>query len=132
MTKIPSSDRLQAESLPQTPTPDSLLLFCLCGFCDSQLTKVSLPLGVNSIEAAHHHLLSAQEVNAKIMASDEGKTLEVAVSKEEVDAAKAEIEEEDDDEDVAAAGEFEVTKEEMSIMRAELACEFPEDYTYMR
>ena len=65
------------------------------------------------------------------MASDEGKTLEVAVSKEEVDAAKAEIEEEDDDEDVAS-GEFEVTKEEMSIMRAELACEFPEDYTYMR
>ena len=40
------------------------------------------------------------------MASDEGKTLEVAVSKEEVDAAKAEIEEEDDDEDVAAAGEI--------------------------
>jgi hypothetical protein len=66
------------------------------------------------------------------MASDEGKTLEVAVSKEEVEAAKAEIDEEDDDEDVAAAGEFEVTKEEMSIIRAELACEFPDDYTYLR
>jgi hypothetical protein len=25
-----------------------------------------------------------------------------------------------------------VTKEEMSIIRAELACEFPEDYTYLR
>lgn len=100
-----------------------------------------MPLGVNSIEAAHHHLLSThktklspppRKLTQKTMASDEGKTLEVAVSKEEVDAAKAEIEEEDDDEDVAAAGEFEVTKEEMSIMRAELACEFPEDYTYMR
>lgn len=28
-------------------------------------------------------------------------------------------------------GDFEVTKEEMSIIRAELACEFPEDYTYL-
>lgn len=34
--------------------------------------------------------------------------------------------------DAAPEGEFEVTKEEMSIIRAELACEFPEDYTYMR
>ena len=38
--------------------------------------------------------------------------------------------EEDDDEGIV--GDFEVTKEEMSIIRAELACEFPEDYTYMR
>lgn len=30
-----------------------------------------------------------------------------------------------------AEGEFEVTKEEMSILRAELACEFPDDYTYL-
>ena len=37
---------------------------------------------------------------------------------------------EDDDEGVT--GDFEVTKEEMSILRAELACEFPEDYTYLR
>ncbi len=66
------------------------------------------------------------------MASDEGTTLDVAVSKEEVDAAKAEIDEEDDDEDIVSAGEFEVTKEEMSIIRAELACEFPDDYTYLR
>jgi len=34
--------------------------------------------------------------------------------------------------DAAPEGEFEVTKEEMSILRAELACEFPDDYTYMR
>lgn len=53
--------------------------------------------------------------------------IEASVSKEEVEAAKAEIAEEADD---AAPGEFEVTKEEMSIIRAELACEFPEDYTY--
>ncbi len=47
-------------------------------------------------------------------------------------SAKAKIDEEDDGEDVAAAGEFQVTKEEMSIIRAELACKFPDDYTYLR
>mmetsp|Transcript_34384 Transcript_34384/g.74603 ORF Transcript_34384/g.74603 Transcript_34384/m.74603 type:complete len:363 (-) Transcript_34384:413-1501(-) len=30
-----------------------------------------------------------------------------------------------------AAGNFEVTQEELSIIRAELACEFPEDYNYL-
>lgn len=62
--------------------------------------------------------------------ADEAKKVQAAVSTEEVENARAEIAEETLD-DVVAEGEFEVTKEEMSIVRAELACEFPEDYTYM-
>mmetsp|Transcript_26763 Transcript_26763/g.56891 ORF Transcript_26763/g.56891 Transcript_26763/m.56891 type:complete len:338 (-) Transcript_26763:379-1392(-) len=64
------------------------------------------------------------------MANTDEKKIEASVSTEEVEQAKAEIAEEIDEESVAS-GEFEVTKEEMSIIRAELACEFPEDYTYM-
>lgn len=65
--------------------------------------------------------------------NDDEKKIEAAVSSEEVEAAKAEIAEDmDGDAEVASAsGDFEVTKEEMSIIRAELACEFPEDYTYL-
>lgn len=59
----------------------------------------------------------------------EGKKIEVAVSKEEVDQAKAEIAEEIEDD--TPEGEFAVSKQEMSIIRAELACEFPEDYNYL-
>eukprot|EP00578_Thalassiosira_sp_NH16_P014059 CAMPEP_0181127338 /NCGR_PEP_ID=MMETSP1071-20121207/28140_1 /TAXON_ID=35127 /ORGANISM="Thalassiosira sp., Strain NH16" /LENGTH=348 /DNA_ID=CAMNT_0023213061 /DNA_START=90 /DNA_END=1136 /DNA_ORIENTATION=+ len=67
---------------------------------------------------------------------DETNKIEPSLSAEEVLAAKAEIAEEaddgDDDDAVAATGEeFEVTPEEMSILRAELACEFPDDYTYL-
>jgi hypothetical protein len=78
------------------------------------------------------------------MADDE-KKIDATVSAEEVAAAKAEIAAEAGDDygdeavdgDTAAsagvkAGEFEVTKEEMSVIRAELACEFPEDYEYLR
>ena len=65
------------------------------------------------------------------MADADEKKIEATVSAEEVEKAKAEIAEELDGE-TATAGEFEVTKEEMSIIRAELACEFPEDYTYFR
>lgn len=69
--------------------------------------------------------------------TDEKKIDSAAVSEEEVEKAKAEIAEEALDEAVDAEAEasgtdFEVTKEEMSIIRAELACEFPEDYTYLR
>lgn len=60
--------------------------------------------------------------------ADEKKT---SLSVEEVEDAKAEIAEEILDDDVAE-GEFEVTKEEMSVLRAELACEFPDDYSYLR
>jgi hypothetical protein len=35
------------------------------------------------------------------------------------------------EEEEVADGNFEVTSEELSIIRAELACEFPEDYTYL-
>jgi hypothetical protein len=66
--------------------------------------------------------------------NDEKKLDATVVSAEEVQQAKAEIAEEVDDEDevLEASGEFEVTKEEMSIIRAELACEFPDDYAYLR
>jgi hypothetical protein len=64
-------------------------------------------------------------------ANAEDTTIEATVSAEEVEQAKAEIAEEADD-DVPTNGDFEVTKEEMSIIRAELACEFPEDYEYLR
>jgi len=64
------------------------------------------------------------------MSTDE-KKIDATVSAEEVEKAKAEIAEEIEDETEVASGEFEVTKEEMSIIRAELACEFPDDYTYM-
>lgn len=64
------------------------------------------------------------------MANTDENEIEASVSTEEVEKAKAEIAE-DIDEEAVASGEFEVSKEEMSIIRAELACEFPEDYTYM-
>jgi len=64
------------------------------------------------------------------------------LTEEEIKAAKAEISEgvEDEFEDALeeskqgpdSAGNFEVTVEELSILRAELACEFPEDYNYLR
>lgn len=58
---------------------------------------------------------------------------------EEAAKAKAEIAEgvEDEFEDAVEeegadmAGNFPVTQEELSIIRAELACEFPEDYSYL-
>lgn len=68
----------------------------------------------------------------------EGKRL---LTEEEARAAKAEINEgvEDEFEDALdenktgvpdGSGNFEVSIEELSILRAELACEFPEDYKY--
>ncbi|KAL7510071.1 hypothetical protein ACHAXN_007022 [Cyclotella atomus] len=64
------------------------------------------------------------------MANLDETTIDAKVSTEELDSAKAEIAEELDD-DAVPNGEFEVTKEEMSIIRAELACEFPDDYEYL-
>lgn len=66
------------------------------------------------------------------MANLDEKEIDATVSAEEVEKAKNEIAQEADDDDVPASGDFEVTKEEMSIIRAELACEFPEDYEYLR
>ena len=65
-----------------------------------------------------------EEVLIKDALSKEDVAEEVKEAKSEIDAA--------DDEDEGVTGDFEVTKEEMSIIRAELACEFPEDYTYLR
>lgn len=59
-------------------------------------------------------------------------TIEAAVSQEEVDKAKEEIEAADPGGEDEAKTEFEVTAEEVSILRAELACEFPDDYKYLR
>lgn len=65
--------------------------------------------------------------------SAEEKKIEATVSAEEVEQAKAEIAADvDGDDDVGSGADFEVTKEEMSVIRAELACEFPDDYTYLR
>jgi hypothetical protein len=36
-----------------------------------------------------------------------------------------------EEEEIDAQGNFQVTQEELAIVRAELACEFPEDYNYM-
>ena len=60
------------------------------------------------------------------------------LSSEEVANAKAEIEEEFEDavENTEtgpdASGNWAVTAEELSILRAELACEYPDDFQYMR
>uniref|UniRef100_A0A7S2GX91 CRAL-TRIO domain-containing protein n=1 Tax=Helicotheca tamesis TaxID=374047 RepID=A0A7S2GX91_9STRA len=58
------------------------------------------------------------------------------LSASEAERAKAEIAEgaEDEFEDAVESDQssgFEVTAEEMSIIRAELACEFPDDYKYL-
>ena len=74
-------------------------------------------------------------INTKRTMSGKSEDVKVDVSKEEVAAAKAEIDAEEaefDDAESPHTGDFEVTKEEMSIIRAELACEFPDDYTYLR
>lgn len=51
-----------------------------------------------------------------------------AIQSEVDDDFEDAVEEENDD---GAAGQFEVSKEELAIIRAELACEFPEDYSYL-
>mmetsp|Transcript_5947 Transcript_5947/g.8681 ORF Transcript_5947/g.8681 Transcript_5947/m.8681 type:complete len:339 (+) Transcript_5947:94-1110(+) len=70
------------------------------------------------------------------MSIEEPKTL----TKEEQDKIKHELEDFEDEFDDAVEnegdikdgdGNFGVSKEELSILRAELACEFPEDYDYM-
>ena len=74
-------------------------------------------------------------INTKRTMSGKSEDVKVDVSKEEVAAAKAEIDAEEaefDDAESPHTGDFEVTMEEMSIIRAELACEFPDDYTYLR
>lgn len=64
-------------------------------------------------------------------------TDEVNISKEEAEKlAKEEVEDDDEFEDAfeeedGVDGKFRVTQEELSIIRAELACEFPEDYSYL-
>ena len=75
-------------------------------------------------------LHTARIYTNSIMADAE--KIEAAVSQEEVDAAKEEIEAADPGGEDEAKTEFEVTAEEVSILRAELACEFPDDYKYLR
>lgn len=58
--------------------------------------------------------ISAEEVEKEIEEANDDASFKDAVEEEEV-----------------ADGNFEVTPEEMSIIRAELACEFPDDYTYL-
>lgn len=58
------------------------------------------------------------------------------LSAEEAQKAISEEANDDDFKDAVedeelAEGAFEVTKEELSIIRAELACEFPDDYAYL-
>lgn len=52
-----------------------------------------------------------------------------AIQSEVDDEFEDAVEEENEDDD--AAGQFSVSKEELAIIRAELACEFPEDYAYL-
>lgn len=63
------------------------------------------------------------------------------MSTDEINKAKEEIYEDEDafedavEEGVNEAdhnGNFEVTAEEISIIRASLACEFPDEYDYLR
>lgn len=63
------------------------------------------------------------------------------LSQEEIEKAKSDIYDDDDEFEDAAEeesnerdgdGNFEVTAEELSVIRAELACEFPDDYSYLR
>ena len=58
------------------------------------------------------------------------------LTKEEAEKVISEEANDDDfkdavEEEEVADGSFPVTPEELSIIRAELACEFPEDYTYL-
>lgn len=52
-----------------------------------------------------------------------------AIQNEVNDDFKDAVEEENEDD--VPAGQFAVSKEELAIIRAELACEFPEDYAYL-
>lgn len=62
---------------------------------------------------------------------------EVTISQEEAEkVVHQEVDDDDEFEDAfeeedGVDGKFRVTQEELSIIRAELACEFPEDYTYL-
>jgi hypothetical protein len=58
------------------------------------------------------------------------------ITKEEAEKVISEEADDDDfkdavEEEEVPDGNFPVTPEEMSIIRAELACEFPEDYSYL-
>mmetsp|Transcript_51790 Transcript_51790/g.52190 ORF Transcript_51790/g.52190 Transcript_51790/m.52190 type:complete len:88 (+) Transcript_51790:43-306(+) len=67
---------------------------------------------------------SAQVGNAKLLSAEESAK------------AKAELGVDDFQDAVEDVGDgvktFDVSVEEMSIIRAELACEFPDDYKYLR
>jgi len=70
------------------------------------------------------------------MTMAEDKKAAEELSAAEVAKAKAEIQEGAEDEFVDAVEDgkektFEVTSEELSVIRAELACEFPDDYNYL-
>jgi hypothetical protein len=59
------------------------------------------------------------------------------LSEAEINKAISEEADDDDfkdaveDEEIGGEGTFQVTAEELSIIRAELACEFPDDYNYL-
>lgn len=63
-------------------------------------------------------------------------TMSAEITKEEAEKVISEEADDDDfkdavEEEEVPDGNFPVTPEEMSIIRAELACEFPEDYSYL-
>ena len=64
---------------------------------------------------SHDEEESAKEMMAKAASSDDDFKDAVA----------------DEDDDIDTEKTFEVTSEELAIIRAELACEFPDDYNYL-
>lgn len=65
--------------------------------------------------------------SAEISPEDAKKAQELLSSEANDDEFKDALEEEE----VEGSGNFDVSEEELSIIRAELACEFPEDYKYL-
>ena len=61
------------------------------------------------------------------LSPEEAAKAEELVSKSNDDEFKDALE----DAEVEGQGTFDVSLEELAIIRAELACEFPEDYNYM-
>lgn len=82
-------------------------------------------------------LVSHKRAAQATMSAEQPKIL----TKQEQEKIKNELEDFEDEFDDAVEnegeikdgdGNFGVSKEELSIIRAELACEFPEDYDYLR
>jgi hypothetical protein len=65
---------------------------------------------------------------AASLSAEDAKQAEAVVNSESNDD---EFKDALEEEDITGEGTFEVTQEELAIIRAELACEFPEDYSYL-